>query len=242
MVPDNRGAMTAAHDIKGPWSRGPAAFGPGARACDRQTRHAADPPAGRHLAVRPRPAAPFGMTGTQRKTMARKMLIDAVHSEEIRVVVADGNTVEELDFESSQKRQLTGNMYLAKVTRVEPALQAAFVDYGGNRHGFLPFSEIHPDYYQIPQADREAVLSEQMAEADAQDASAHETEKSEKRTPRRRRGGGRGNPRLPMGAPHFHSHKSTAAPHQNRPARRLPGRLARICLPPTATMRHTLPA
>ena len=78
------------------------------------------------------------------------MLIDATHAEETRVVVVDGNKVEEFDFESENKRQLAGNIYLAKVTRVEPSLQAAFVDYGGNRHGFLAFSEIHPDYYQIP--------------------------------------------------------------------------------------------
>ena len=88
--------------------------------------------------------------------MTRKMLIDATHAEETRVVVVDGNKVDEFDFESLNKRQLAGNIYLAKVTRVEPSLQAAFVDYGGNRHGFLAFSEIHPDYYQIPKADREA--------------------------------------------------------------------------------------
>ena len=82
--------------------------------------------------------------------MAKKMLIDATHAEETRVVVVDGNKVEEFDFESENKRQLAGNIYLAKVTRVEPSLQAAFVEYGGNRHGFLAFSEIHPDYYQIP--------------------------------------------------------------------------------------------
>src|ERR1700744_1373257 len=83
-------------------------------------------------------------------TMANKMLIDATHPEETRVVVLRGNRVEEFDFESAQRKQLRGNIYLAKVTRVEPSLQAAFVDYGGNRHGFLAFSEIHPDYYQIP--------------------------------------------------------------------------------------------
>ncbi|MHA1528135.1 MAG: Rne/Rng family ribonuclease [Alphaproteobacteria bacterium] len=96
--------------------------------------------------------------------MAKKMLIDATHLEETRVVVADGNKVDEFDFESINKRQLAGNIYLAKVTRVEPSLQAAFVDYGGNRHGFLAFSEIHPDYYQIPVADREALLAEEAAE------------------------------------------------------------------------------
>ncbi|MEM8871588.1 MAG: Rne/Rng family ribonuclease [Pseudomonadota bacterium] len=95
--------------------------------------------------------------------MPKKMLIDATHAEETRVVVVDGNKVEEFDFESLNKRQLAGNIYLAKVTRVEPSLQAAFVDYGGNRHGFLAFSEIHPDYYQIPKADREALLAEEAA-------------------------------------------------------------------------------
>ncbi len=86
--------------------------------------------------------------------MAKRMLIDAAHPEETRVVVISGNRLEEFDFESSTKRQVKGNIYLAKVTRVEPSLQAAFVDYGGNRHGFLAFSEIHPDYYRIPVSDR----------------------------------------------------------------------------------------
>ena len=99
--------------------------------------------------------------------MAKKMLIDATHAEETRVVVVDGNKVEEFDFETANKRQLAGNIYLAKVTRVEPSLQAAFVDYGGNRHGFLAFSEIHPDYYQIPVADRQALLAEERAYAEA---------------------------------------------------------------------------
>jgi ribonuclease E len=93
--------------------------------------------------------------------MANKMLIDATHPEETRVVVLRGNRVEEFDFESANRRQLRGNIYLAKVTRVEPSLQAAFVDYGGNRHGFLAFSEIHPDYYQIPVADRQALIEEE---------------------------------------------------------------------------------
>ena len=96
--------------------------------------------------------------------MPKKMLIDATHPEETRVVVVDGNKVEDFDFESVNKRQLAGNIYLAKVTRVEPSLQAAFVEYGGNRHGFLAFSEIHPDYYQIPVADREALLAEEARE------------------------------------------------------------------------------
>src|ERR1700693_4441287 len=90
--------------------------------------------------------------------MANKMLIDATHPEETRVVVLRGNRVEEFDFESAQRKQLRGNFYVARGTRVEPSLQAAFVDYGGNRHGFLAFGEIHPDYYQIPVADRQAVI------------------------------------------------------------------------------------
>ena len=98
--------------------------------------------------------------------MASKMLIDAAHPEETRVVVVKGNRVEEFDYESANKKQLRGNIYLAKVTRVEPSLQAAFVDYGGNRHGFLAFSEIHPDYYQIPIEDREALIA---AEAESTD-------------------------------------------------------------------------
>ena len=101
--------------------------------------------------------------------MVRKMLIDATHAEETRVVVVDGNKVEEFDFETVNKRQLAGNIYLAKVTRVEPSLQAAFVDYGGNRHGFLAFAEIHPDYYQIPMADRKALLEEERAFARAEE-------------------------------------------------------------------------
>ncbi|MCM2561150.1 Rne/Rng family ribonuclease [Lutimaribacter sp. EGI FJ00015] len=115
--------------------------------------------------------------------MAKKMLIDATHAEETRVVVVDGNKVEEFDFESENKRQLAGNIYLAKVTRVEPSLQAAFVDYGGNRHGFLAFSEIHPDYYQIPVADREALMEEERAYAEAMRARDEEEDKPK---PRRR--------------------------------------------------------
>ena len=92
--------------------------------------------------------------------MSKNMLIDAAHAEETRVVVVDGTRVEEFDFESQNRKQLRGNIYLAKVTRVEPSLQAAFIEYGGNRHGFLAFNEIHPDYYQIPVADREALLRE----------------------------------------------------------------------------------
>src|SRR5689334_18697065 len=94
--------------------------------------------------------------------MTSKMLIDASHPEETRVVVMRGNRVEEFDFESANRKQLRGNIYLAKVTRVEPSLQAAFIDCGGNRHGFLAFSEIHPDYYQIPVADRQALIAEEQ--------------------------------------------------------------------------------
>ncbi len=111
------------------------------------------------------------------------MLIDATHAEETRVVVVDGNKVEEFDFESENKRQLAGNIYLAKVTRVEPSLQAAFVDYGGNRHGFLAFSEIHPDYYQIPVADREALMEEERAYAEAMKA----RDEAEETKPKKRR-------------------------------------------------------
>ncbi|UTP41503.1 Rne/Rng family ribonuclease [Phenylobacterium sp. LH3H17] len=98
--------------------------------------------------------------------MPKKMLIDAAHAEETRVVVIDGTRVEEFDFESQNRKQLRGNIYLAKVTRVEPSLQAAFIEYGGNRHGFLAFNEIHPDYYQIPVADREALMREEAEEED----------------------------------------------------------------------------
>ncbi len=116
--------------------------------------------------------------------MTTRMLIDARHREETRVAVVKGNRIEEFDFESAERKQLKGNIYLAKVTRVEPSLQAAFVDYGGNRHGFLAFSEIHPDYYQIPKEDREALLREEAehaaeeaalrAELDAEDDDDHD--------------------------------------------------------------------
>ncbi len=114
------------------------------------------------------------------------MLIDATHAEETRVVVVDGNKVEEFDFESENKRQLAGNIYLAKVTRVEPSLQAAFVDYGGNRHGFLAFSEIHPDYYQIPVADREALMEEERAYAEAQRQKDEEEDNKPSKSRRKR--------------------------------------------------------
>ena len=111
--------------------------------------------------------------------MAKKMLIDATHAEETRVVVVEGNKVEEFDFESENRRQLAGNIYLAKVTRIEPSLQAAFIDYGGNRHGFLAFSEIHPDYYQIPVADREALMAEERAYSEAMRKKDDDEESSE---------------------------------------------------------------
>src|ERR1700710_200058 len=97
--------------------------------------------------------------------MTKRMLIDATHAEETRVVVLDGTRLEDFDVETSTKRQLKGNIYLAKVVRVEPSLQAAFVEYGGNRHGFLAFSEIHPDYYQIPVADRQRLIEMQAEDA-----------------------------------------------------------------------------
>ncbi|WP_298304936.1 ribonuclease E/G [uncultured Erythrobacter sp.] len=114
--------------------------------------------------------------------MATRMLIDARHSEETRVAVLKGNRIEEFDFESAEHKQIKGNIYLAKVTRVEPSLQAAFVDFGGNRHGFLAFSEIHPDYYQIPQSDREALLAEE-AEAAEEEARLRAEEEEEGFTP-----------------------------------------------------------
>src|SRR2546428_6808490 len=104
--------------------------------------------------------------------MSNKMLVDATHPREPGVVVRRGTGVEEFDFESASRKQLRGNIYLAKVTRVEPSLQAAFIDYGGNRHGFLAFSEIHPDYYQIPVADRQALIAEDERAPRAPEAGA----------------------------------------------------------------------
>src|ERR671917_94740 len=115
--------------------------------------------------------------------MSMRMLIDARHPEETRVAVVKGNRIEEFDFEAAEHKQLKGNIYLAKVTRVEPSLQAAFIDYGGNRHGFLAFREIHPHYYQIPKEDREALLPEG----------------TERRRRRRRGLRGRGGPRRQVG-------------------------------------------
>jgi len=118
--------------------------------------------------------------------MSTRMLIDARHSEETRVTIVKGSRVEEFDYESSTRKQLKGNIYLARVTRVEPSLQAAFVEYGGNRHGFLAFSEIHPDYYQIPHEDREALLAEETADAKSQ-SEAEEDLSEENPKPKRRR-------------------------------------------------------
>ncbi|HYH22570.1 MAG TPA: ribonuclease E/G, partial [Azospirillum sp.] len=112
----------------------------------------------------------------------KRMLVDATHPEETRVAVVSGNRLEELDFEIASRKQLKGNIYLAKVTRVEPSLQAAFVEYGGNRHGFLAFSEVHPDYYRIPVADREALIAEERRQEEEAEARA---ERAEQRGSRR---------------------------------------------------------
>src|SRR4030088_1986503 len=115
------------------------------------------------------PVARAGRAQTPRsEPMARRMLIDASHPEETRVVVVDGTRLEEFDFETATRKPLKGNIYLAKVIRIEPSLQAAFVEYGGNRHGFLAFSEIHPDYFQIPVADREKLIAEQQRFAEVE--------------------------------------------------------------------------
>ena len=116
--------------------------------------------------------------------MTKRMLIDATHAEETRVVVLEGNRLEDFDVETQSRKQLKGNIYLAKVVRVEPSLQAAFVEYGGNRHGFLAFGEIHPDYYQIPVADRQRLIQMQEEEARA------EAEEDDDPRPRARRTGG----------------------------------------------------
>jgi len=121
--------------------------------------------------------------------MTKRMLIDATHAEETRVVVLDGNQLEDFDVETSTKKQLKGNIYLAKIVRVEPSLQAAFVEYGGGRHGFLAFGEIHPDYYQIPVADRQRLLAMQAEEARAEAEAEDEEDAAEaagRRPPPRR--------------------------------------------------------
>ncbi|MET4452017.1 Rne/Rng family ribonuclease [Bradyrhizobium sp. RT3b] len=165
--------------------------------------------------------------------MPNKMLIDATHPEETRVVVVRGNRVEEFDFETAQRKQLRGNIYLAKVTRVEPSLQAAFVEYGGNRHGFLAFSEIHPDYYQIPVADRQALIeAEEQAHREAEEESENRSQgrrRSRHRNSRRRSHGERvrsdvvegtdpaaqqvQGEALPEGASHEGEHLHTGAEH-----------------------------
>src|SRR5471032_685568 len=149
------------------------------------------------------PSRPRGDDGRPRagvpsrdSSMPNKMLIDATHPEETRVVVLRGNRVEEFDFESANRKQLRGNIYLAKVTRVEPSLQAAFVDYGGNRHGFLAFSEIHPDYYQIPVADRQALIeaderAHREAEEETENRSSNRGRRPRHRNSRRRGSGER---------------------------------------------------
>ena len=134
--------------------------------------------------------------------MSKRMLIDATHAEETRVVVLDGNRLEDFDVETSTKKQLKGNIYLAKVVRVEPSLQAAFVEYGGGRHGFLAFGEIHPDYYQIPVADRQRLL-------DMHAEDARREEEAEDRAAEAEAGGyavgvGRSRACRPRAAPEFH--------------------------------------
>src|ERR1700733_14860445 len=137
-------------------------------------------------------ASPTAPAAAKSSKMPNKMLIDATHPEETRVVVVRGNRVEEFDFETAQRKQLRGNIYLAKVTRVEPSLQAAFIEYGGNRHGFLAFSEIHPDYYQIPVADRQALIeADERAHREAEEES--ENRASRHRRPRHRNARRRGN-------------------------------------------------
>src|ERR1700760_2191825 len=120
--------------------------------------------------------------------MVLRLLIDAVNTDETPVGIADNSRIHDFDFVTTAKKQVKGNIYLAKITRVEPSLQAAFVEYGGNRHGFLAFSEIHPDYYRIPVEDREALLAEQAALAREQDA---EQDEADERVRRGRHGGRR---------------------------------------------------
>ncbi|MER8825738.1 Rne/Rng family ribonuclease [Mesorhizobium sp. M0938] len=153
--------------------------------------------------------------------MPNKMLIDASHPEETRVVVVRGNRIEEFDFESQDKKQLKGNIYLARVTRVEPSLQAAFVEYGGNRHGFLAFSEIHPDYYQIPVADRQALLRAEAQEAedeDDEDGEGDDRQSRDRGRRGRRRGGksrDRGEHKRDAGAADEDSAGSADSPDSN---------------------------
>src|ERR1700744_1967732 len=111
--------------------------------------------------------------------MPKRMLIDAVHPEEMRVVIENNSRIEEFDFVTSAKKQIKGNIYLAKITRVEPSLQAAFVEYGGGKQGFLPFSEIHPDYYQIPVSDRKRLMEEIAQETPQEAEAADEAQRNE---------------------------------------------------------------
>jgi ribonuclease E len=163
-------------------------------------------------------APPYAPAAAKSSKMPNKMLIDATHPEETRVVVVRGNRVEEFDFETAQRKQLRGNIYLAKVTRVEPSLQAAFIEYGGNRHGFLAFSEIHPDYYQIPVADRQALIeADERAHREAEE----ETEnRSNRRRPRHRNSRRRGHgDRVQSGVVEGTSpdQAQTDQPHEHRP-------------------------
>src|SRR5579864_7798010 len=127
--------------------------------------------------------------------MVKRMLIDATHPEETRVVVLDGTKLDEFDVETSTKKQIKGNIYLAKVVRVEPSLQAAFVDYGGNRHGFLAFGEIHPDYYQIPVADRERLMAEAARHEEEEDRRERERHQRRERGRSGERGAADAEPR-----------------------------------------------
>ena len=165
--------------------------------------------------------------------MADKMLIDATHPEETRVVVLRGNRVEEFDFESANRKQLRGNIYLAKVTRVEPSLQAAFVDYGGNRHGFLAFSEIHPDYYQIPVADRQALLAQE--ERDQRAADADDDRRAS------RRGGRNRNHRRGAERPRDMVRSEPVAGEEQPPVETSPGEAALGGLPPEQSPEPELP-
>jgi ribonuclease E len=124
--------------------------------------------------------------------MTKRMLIDAAHADETRVVLLDNDQVYDYDFVTSAKAQNKGNIYLAKITRVEPSLQAAFVEYGGGKQGFLPFSEIHPDYYQLTAEDKQALLAEQIAEAEAEEAAEDEAFEREQAARESRRRNGRG--------------------------------------------------
>ena len=140
----------------------------------------------------------------------KRMLVDATQPEETRIVVTNGNRLEEFDFESADHKQIKGNIYLAKVTRVEPSLQAAFVDFGGNRHGFLAFSEIHPDYYQIPTADRDALLAEEAEAAEEEERlRAEEEDEGIQHTsaPKRRRSIQRDQ--------HYHNHEDDDTQHSD---------------------------